>query len=312
MRRNEPKRVSRALIAIEQQSITAHEAGEGMRIVTWSALCVTCALAGCAGDGDGLDENGRPQGELSGTLQPNFQSIQDHVFTPVCTGCHAGAGAPLGLRLNEGSSYALLVNASSVEVPGLRRVQPGNPNASYLIQKLEGTAAVGARMPLNAPPLPASTIAVVRQWITDGAANSVGVGASAKSKFELVRLTAVSPMAGETVPAATHEIVLTSNVALDTALLQAGLVTLQASGGDGEFVAGNERQVPVHVTVRSEQPTVLVIDADPPLAADTYELRVSGTEPVALTDLRSQILDGDADGTAGGDFFLRFTVEMAR
>ncbi|MBL8268835.1 hypothetical protein, partial [Steroidobacter sp.] len=63
---------------------------------------------------------------------------------------------------------------------------------------------------------------------------------------------------------------------------------------------------------RSEQPTVLVIDANEPLAADTYELRISGSDPVALADLQAQILDGDDDGTAGGDFLLRFTVEMAR
>src|SRR5688572_12499600 len=118
-----------------------------MRMAKLWALCTTCALAACAGNGDGLDENGRPLEEDTGTLQPTFQSIQDNVFTPVCTGCHAGAGAPLGLRLDAGSSYALLVNAPSTEVPALRRIQPGNPDASYLIQKLEGTAAVGSRMP---------------------------------------------------------------------------------------------------------------------------------------------------------------------
>ena len=166
-----------------------------MRIRNWWALCATCALGACAGNGDGLDENGRPEEEGGGALQPTFQSIQDNVFTPACTGCHAGAAAPLGLRLDEGASYALLVNAPSVEVPALQRVQPGNPDASYLIQKLEGTAAVGGRMPLNGPPLPAETIAVVRQWITNGAPSSVGVG-SAKPSPGSSKLTAVLPADG--------------------------------------------------------------------------------------------------------------------
>jgi hypothetical protein len=279
-------------------------------------LCMTCAvvsaLSACAGNGDGLDENGRPLEEDSGALQPTFQSIQDQVLTPVCTGCHAGAAAPLGLRLDEGASYALLVNASSVEVPALRRVQPGNPDASYLIQKLEGTAAVGSRMPLNGPALPQDTIAVIRQWITDGAPDSAG-GASGKSRIELVRLTAVSPTSGATIPESMREIVITSNVELDTSLLQSGLVTLRASGRDGEFDSGNESVIPAAVTVRSQQPTVLAVTPQlENLPADTYELRISGTEPVALADYDARVIDGDGNGTPGGDFVLRFTVEMTR
>ena len=278
------------------------------------ALCMCGALGACAGNGDGLDENGRPLDEQDGgPLQPTFQSIQDNVFTPMCTGCHAGAGAPLGLRLDEASSYALLVNASSVEVAALRRVQPGNPNASYLIQKLEGTAAVGARMPLNAPPLPASTIAVIRQWISDGAPSSSASGMAMKTGFASVQLAPVSPASGEAMPTSSRDIVVAANVELDTSLLQAGLFTLRASGGDGEFDAGNERVVPAEVKVRSQQPTVLAIA--PLLQAftpDTYELRISGTDPVALADFQAQSIDGDGDGTAGGDFLLRFTVEMTR
>ena len=276
------------------------------------ALCVTCALGACAGNGDGLDENGRPLEEDSGTLQPTFQSIQDEVFTPVCTGCHAGAGAPLGLRLDEGSSYALLVNAPSVEAPTLQRVQPGNPDASYLIQKLEGTATVGGRMPLNGPPLPASTITVIRQWITDGAQSSATSGTSPKTQFANAELTPISPLSGEAMPATARDIVVASNVELDTSLLQAGLVTLRASGGDGEFDAGNERVVPAEVNVRSTQPTVLAITPLVEALPDTYELRISGTDPVALADYNARTIDGDGDGASGGDFVLRFTVEMTR
>src|SRR5687768_4750741 len=123
-----------------------------MRVAKLWTLCMSCALAACAGNGDGLDPNGRPlEEDTSGTLQPTFQSIQDNVFTPVCTGCHAGAGAPLGLRLDEGSSYALLVNASSVEVPSLRRVPPGNPDPSHLIQKSQWTASPASTVPTHPP-----------------------------------------------------------------------------------------------------------------------------------------------------------------
>jgi hypothetical protein len=137
-------------------------------------MCAAAAvLAGCgAGSGEGLDANGRPIGSGdggSGPLTAEFQSIQEHVFTPACTVCHSGAAAPQGLRLDADNSYGLLVSMPSVERPGLLRVAPGNPDASYLIQKLEGRAAVGARMPLGGPYLDAATIGVIRQWIANGA-----------------------------------------------------------------------------------------------------------------------------------------------
>src|SRR5262245_18013702 len=110
---------------------------------------VLFVLAACtAGDGKGLDAGGRP---ISGPPVANsdFQEIQDTIFTPICTQCHVGANAPQGLRLDAANSYALLVNVASAESPGTLRVSPGNPNASYLVQKIEGTAAVGVRMPAN-------------------------------------------------------------------------------------------------------------------------------------------------------------------
>lgn len=137
-----------------------------------AAAALVAALAGCGGgSGEGLDANGRPLGEGSagGPLAPTFASIQANVFTPVCTGCHAGAAAPVGLRLDAGSSYELLVGVASGEVGSLQRVNPGNPDASYLIHKLEGSAAVGARMPFGGPYLDEATIAVIRQWIAAGA-----------------------------------------------------------------------------------------------------------------------------------------------
>ena len=129
-------------------------------------------LANCGGgSGEGLDSNGRPIEEGGSTvpLAPTLVSLQQNVFTPACTACHAGAGAPQGLRLDAANSYAMLVGVPSVEVPGVLRVAPGRPDASYLVHKLEGNAAVGARMPLGGPYLDAATIAAVRQWIAAGA-----------------------------------------------------------------------------------------------------------------------------------------------
>lgn len=142
------------------------------RMRFWAATALAGVLAGCGGgSGEGLDGDGRPLGESegAGVLQPTFMSIQANVFTPMCTGCHAGAAAPAGLRLDATSSYALLVGVSSAEVSSLQRVQPGQPDNSYLIQKLQGSAAVGARMPFGGPYLDDATISVIREWIANGA-----------------------------------------------------------------------------------------------------------------------------------------------
>ena len=152
-----------------------------MNLRTWCGSAVLAAaaalLAACGGgSGEGLDSNGRPIGESGGNngggLAPTFSSIQRQVLTPRCTVCHSGAAAPAGLRLDEGSSYGLLVGVASRESGGTQRVAPGRPDDSYLVHKLEGRAAVGARMPLGGPYLDDATIAVIREWIARGAQNN--------------------------------------------------------------------------------------------------------------------------------------------
>lgn len=48
-----------------------------------------------------------------------------------------------------------------------RRVQPGDPNGSLLVKRLEGT--IQPQMPLGGTPLPPEQISVIRRWIADGA-----------------------------------------------------------------------------------------------------------------------------------------------
>src|SRR5579872_3452378 len=139
---------------------------------SWPALLsMSLAVAGCAGNGQGLDQNGQPigSGGSSTPLTADLASIEANVFTPICSKCHIGGGAPEGLRLDAADAYNLLVGVPSTEVPSIMRVKPGDPDSSYIIQKLEGHASVGARMPLGGPYLSSDTIAFVRQWITNGA-----------------------------------------------------------------------------------------------------------------------------------------------
>lgn len=99
----------------------------------------------------------------------NYSTQIQPIFNTNCTICHSGPGAPRGLHLDAANSYANLVNVASSEVPSLKRVKPGDDSNSYLVQKIEGTAAVGARMPLGGAPLSAANIALIRRWIVEGA-----------------------------------------------------------------------------------------------------------------------------------------------
>ncbi len=137
---------------------------------------MTLALAACgAGSGEGLDQNGQPLSGGGGAppsgLQPTLASIQDNVFTVTCAvpGCHGGGGAQQGLRLDPGFSAGNLIGVHSPQNSNLIRVVPGDPDASFLIQKLDGTQTVGSRMPDGGPYLTTATVNVIRQWIQDGA-----------------------------------------------------------------------------------------------------------------------------------------------
>nr|WP_244623210.1 CHRD domain-containing protein [Shewanella salipaludis] len=98
-------------------------------------------------------------------------SLQTEIFTPSCalSGCHAGASPQQGMNLSAGQTYSNIVGVMSNEVNSLNRVTAGDPDNSYLVQKVEGTASVGGRMPLGGPALSNEQIQKIRQWIIDGA-----------------------------------------------------------------------------------------------------------------------------------------------
>jgi len=104
----------------------------------------------------------------------SFTEIQTDIFTPNCatSGCHSGGSPPEGLLLDEGFSYAYIVNQPSNRYSGAVLILPTDPDNSYLIQKLEGglTGPIkGSQMPRNAAPLSPEQIQIIRDWITEGA-----------------------------------------------------------------------------------------------------------------------------------------------
>jgi len=133
-------------------------------------------------------------GELRGQIQPagaapppvpTFAQIKAAIFdTANCSSCHnpsgfsgGPGGLPAAMDLTDANIYASIVNVVSIEVPTLQRIKPGDPDNSYLVQKLEGTAAVGARMPLGGingtgQYFDDATIAMLKAWVSAGAPNN--------------------------------------------------------------------------------------------------------------------------------------------
>jgi len=266
------------------------------------------AVASCGGGDDGYGSGG---GGGGGTLQANFTSIQDNVFTPICTTCHSGAGAPQGLRLDSANSYALLVGVASQEQPAFQRVAAGDPNNSYLIKKLEGTAAIGGRMPLGGTALTQADINVIRQWITDGAQGPAGTVTTP------VRMTSLSPVPDSTVLTVPTSIMAVFDRALDATSVDATTVIVERSGGDGTFGDGNEVTItPVSVTVPAANTKTIVVDiSTAPPTEDVYRVTLVGTGPTMIRDLGGNALDGEFSGafpsgnsTQGGNFVAKFTV----
>ncbi len=251
------------------------------------------SLAACsAGNGKGLDANGQPI-PINPPAASQFQEIQDTVFTPICTQCHIGANAPHGLRLDAANSYALLVNVNSDEVPTLKRVNPGNADQSYLVQKIEGSAAVGSRMPLGQSPLPQDRIDLIRSWIAAGAPPA----ATAPNNLTV---SSSIPAAGEVSSAGAAKLTVIFKGEVDPAL---------AASGTFELVDGFDQPVALaKVQVPDGRPNVVELTPARTLAPGSYQLRIRGQGPVALADTAGHVLDGDADGAAGGDFVMSFDV----
>jgi len=260
-----------------------------------ASLAAAGALCGCAGNGNGLDSNGNPIGSGGGSggapLTADFQSIQDNVFTPICTKCHQGASAPEGLQLDATHSYAALVGIASTEQPAVLRVEAGDPDSSYIIRKLQGSPGIsGQQMPFGGPYLPQSTIDVIRQWITNGAqktAAAQSLEASIKS-VQRFAVDSTSPDDGSIVSTTVPQVIVSFNGDIDPNLINNTTITLEAGPG---------QPVPVTAAVPAGNPAAVIIKPQVPLGNGTYRLTLHGP----LANMNAQAL--------GSDVSFTFTVD---
>jgi len=249
-------------------------------LILLSLLFCACT----AGNGDGLDTSGRPIGEAPDPNdQPTLANIQARIFTPICVQCHVGAGAPQGLRLDSTYSFADLVGVPSREASSLNRVEPFDPDRSYMFQKISGTAAVGVRMPLGGPVLSNEDIELVRQWIADGALPaSAGLNSNAGKALG----ASASRVDGTLV------IRITVSNELDMSSLLPSSFRIVGSG-DAEFGNDDDQEIFNFVThAASGTPYGIVIRVGQPGAdASRLKLTLGGTTMTHVLDLSGRPID---------------------
>jgi hypothetical protein len=143
-----------------------------MRFRPARKVCVLAALllAACGDVKSPTEPSEEPEGQAF-----TFAQVQTQIFTPTCAkaGCHSASAGSGGLVLEAGRSYGEIVNRPAVGNSSLDRIEPGDPERSYLIKKLRGDPDVtGARMPLDNPgSLTQEQMDGIVGWVLAGAPN---------------------------------------------------------------------------------------------------------------------------------------------
>ena len=145
------------------------------------ALPATLAVLSCAcSSASSNPGDGGTAGEANtGTT---FTEVYTTIIAPSCTNamCHFSNATSAEGSLDMSSqtvAYDALYKVPAVTAPidsdscaGLIRVVPGSPSMSLMYLKVtEFTPPCGAQMPLLKPVLPAQQIALIQNWIMEGA-----------------------------------------------------------------------------------------------------------------------------------------------
>ncbi len=133
----------------------------------WLLAAATAATLGC---GDVKPLATGPDGDLPDP-SATFTRVQGEVFAVSCalSGCHSGASPAAGLDLSPAAAYGSVVGVPAVQRSGMKRVEPGDPERSYLVKKMRGDADIsGGRMPLGGPYVEAQ-VRLVSDWVRRGA-----------------------------------------------------------------------------------------------------------------------------------------------
>ncbi len=122
----------------------------------------------------------------------SFPTIQNRIFekSRAFSGCHGVANPQAGLVLVGPGAYDTLVDqpatTAAAAFAGKKRVVPGAPETSFLLDKVMGRLGPneGGPMPLDRAPLSAARIEAIRKWILAGAPRERVVGTGFRGELD--------------------------------------------------------------------------------------------------------------------------------
>ena len=284
------------------------------------ALPVLLILVACnAGNGEGLNEQGRPNAETPvlelpnnpseppvtdpNKISANLTSIQEHVFTPICSSCHGGANPAAGQDLSTiKNSITHLINVQSSN-PLFKRVAPGLPTQSYLYLKITGNSQAGARMPLGQAPLSEEAITAIKDWISQGAIVPDDIITPTQVNRVKITRKAVSHNNKQQI-----EITLTFNQAINFSMLTNEQILVSQYQ--------NKQLVPLtnHITFKviNAHQFIITLMASAVQTTKTkqqqFNLQLNNPNLSTITSISGQMLDGNNDGIDGGVFSYDFLL----
>ena len=145
---------------------------EKVRWLFGAVLILGLVLFGCGGDGSTLGPDGTPDNGDNGdngTAKVTLNKLSDEIFTQSCAGCHGGGSPSAGLSLAKDFIAANIIDKAAASKPEYKLVNPGSPDDSYIVMKLENRDITGSQMPLGGTPLSTEQIKKIRDWIAAGA-----------------------------------------------------------------------------------------------------------------------------------------------
>lgn len=270
------------------------------KIIFIASLCLLTACG--SGSGAGLDQQGLPvedengNGENEPETGVTLAQLQANIFTPRCSVCHSGGSAPHGLRLDsEDNSYAFLVDRPAEGVPELMRVNPGQPEQSYIVHKLEGAMSiVGSRMPLGGPFLSQEQIDQVRDWIANGAPRAGTGSSSTKVSAVRVQKTADSVQT-ELSPAFHAELHFSRPLQFSTIAESAVNIFYSVENSTTSI------RIETFALLLADQTLHITVNQLPPDATQ-LEIRINNTDLQAVLDENNRQLDGNNNNDEGGAY----------
>lgn len=134
-----------------------------------AAACSDDLVAGGSGVDAGVEDD--PLLSITPTFESgSLEELQVTIIQERCSGqpglCHNSQFEPnLSTTAN---TYAYMVNRPAIENGGRLRVNPGDPDTSFLIDKIRNRNGVQTQMPLGAEPLTEDEMQLFEAWINAG------------------------------------------------------------------------------------------------------------------------------------------------